>query len=446
LRLTGLDVYKLLPRTNCRKCGVDTCLAFAMQVAAGKMSAEQCPDLPEAERQKISAASEPPVKTVKAGSAQFEVVMGGETVLYRHERSFANAPPVFLNVRSVSGGDTALSVLEKAASYRFTRVGQTYRVEGFRLAVTTPEEAKESLQCAERYQMLPMLHCASADVLLGVEHLVRDVRPIIEMADLSALDEFAAVSRTTGAPIVLRAADLGQAEVLTERARTAGISQILLRVDAHNLSEALSNLVGARCAALRERKKPLGYPLVCFLDGAGHEQMLSAVMMIARYASALVIDDIGAERLLPVLTWRHDLYSDPQRPIQVESKLYEVAEPGDASPIYITTNFSLTYYSVETEVSASRIPAYILPVDTDGTSVLTAWAAGKLTAEKVSSAIKAACSGIPMRERKIVIPGHVAQLASALSSTLSLDVIPGPEEASSIPRFADKTFGRGRSR
>lgn len=443
--LTGLDVYKLLPRTNCKKCGIATCLAFAMQVASGKISVEACPDVAEEVKERLLSQSRPPMKLIHAGRADAAIALGGETVMFRHDKTFVSAPPVFIDVGTSDSPHLAASVACVAA-HKYERVGQAYRVNGFAVGVGHTDGVSTALALGEQHSLLPLLLASEPSILSGMEEHLRKSKPIIGCLGPDATGTVARVAAEAGCVLIVSGDTLESLRANVKQAEAKGAKDLLLRVDAASRPETLANLVGVRRAALLNRDALLGYPTIVFINGTETEQLGTAVAFMARYAGAMVVGNLSRESMLSLLTWRQDLYSDPQRPIQVESRLYEVGDVGPESPLYITTNFSLTYYSVETEVSASRVPAFILPVDTDGTSVLTAWAAGKYGADRISDAIHS--SGAPQRcaSRVAVIPGHVAQLAPALRERSGFQILVGPEEASGIPKFARATFGAGRAR
>jgi acetyl-CoA decarbonylase/synthase complex subunit gamma len=161
---------------------------------------------------------------------------------------------------------------------------------------------------------------------------------------------------------------------------------------------------------------------------------------VAKYAAVVVTDAWEPWQLLPVLTTRQDIYTDPQKPVAVEPRLYSVGQVGKDSPVLVTTNFSLSYYSVEGEVEASRVPAYILAVDTEGTSVLTAWASDKFNAETITKALKKSGLDGQLSHKKLVIPGFVAVLSAGVEDESGWSVEIGPKEAAGLPSYLKKQW------
>ena len=90
MALTGMQIFKLLPKTNCKECGVPTCLAFAMNLASGKAELGSCPYVSEEAQEQLAEASAPPIRPVEIGLGVRKATAGGETVLYRHEKTFFN--------------------------------------------------------------------------------------------------------------------------------------------------------------------------------------------------------------------------------------------------------------------------------------------------------------------------------------------------------------------
>jgi acetyl-CoA decarbonylase/synthase complex subunit gamma len=447
--LTGLDVFKMLPKTNCGDCGTPTCLGFAMQVASGKASYVLCPHLSDDAQGRLMAAAEPPIRRLTMGSGNTQVQAGGETVLFRHEKRFVNQPPVFVDIyeqagRGVNGRIEALAAA--VAGFRYERVGQAYRAEGLVLRPMSTRDARQGLDLAGRLDLIPLFE-AGLDLLQPLrDELGRAgalVGPVVAESDLEA----ALSLDRAGCSVVLRAKGLDEMNALVQASQRRGLARLALEFDCPSHYETLFCLVQARRLALKKALRVFGHPLLARVNApAGGSQsdqvVLRAADLMSHYAGLLVVPLLAAEAMFALLTWRHDLYSDPERPVQVEPTLRRAGEPGRNSPLYITTNFSLTYYSVENEVQASRVPGYILPVDTGGTSVLTAWAAGKFGADHVAEAIRTSGAGDLLDARVAVIPGYVAMMAPALGKLTGWKVLVGPQEASGIPAFARKRFSR----
>ena len=266
-------------------------------------------------------------------------------------------------------------------------------------------------------------------------------RPLICGADGSNYEEMARLAQEHGCPLVVQGDDLDGVAELAKQVESLGCKDLVIDGTAANTSKTVANLVQFRKLALKKRFRPFGYPALAFAtEEDPMAQILQGVSFIAKYAAILVVDAYRKEEVLPLLTWRANLYSDPQKPIQVESKVHEVGDVNADSPVYLTTNFSLTYYSVESEVEASKVPGYILPVNTDGTSVLTAWAAGKYEPEDIAKFIKECGIEEKVNHRNIIIPGQVAVISGRLQEASGWNVLVGPREAAGIPAFVKAHF------
>jgi acetyl-CoA decarbonylase/synthase complex subunit gamma len=251
----------------------------------------------------------------------------------------------------------------------------------------------------------------------------------------------AALAKKYGTPLAVRGAngDLEALATLVEQVTGEGVEDLVLDPGTRGWSDSLSALTRIRRAAIKKNFRPLGYPVITFpgegSDSAEQEAML-ATQFVDRYASLIVMDHFAPAALYSLLTLRQNIYTDPQKPIQVTPGLYEISDPKSDSPLLVTTNFSLTYFSVAGEVEGSGRPAWLLVADSEGMSVLTAWAAGKFDAERIAKAVKATEVMDKISHRSIVIPGLVATISGDLEEELSgWEIRVGPREAIGIPSY-----------
>ena len=436
MALTGLDIYKLLPRTNTGDCGVPTCLAFAMKVASGQASITGCPHLSEQSKQALSAASEPPQRLITLGSGDRAVQIGNETVLFRHEEKFHRKPGIAV---LVNDSDDLPRKAERIKALQFVRVGETIAVNVVALhcASGNAGKLKEAAQALHSALGLPLVLIGkSASELADAARSLAGARPLLwERGGPS--DALLKLAAETKLPIVVEG-DLNTCDATTQKAKSAGVADMMLCPGEVGPAQALEFLTCSRRAALRANHRPLGYPcLVRAWAEDPFQQSLEACHYVSKYAGIVILSVDSPEYVLPVLVMRQDIYIDPQKPVQVEPKLYEVGEPDNKAPLLVTTNFSLTFYSVLGEVEASRVPARVLAVDTEGTSVLTAWAADKFGAEQIKQAMvkTQALEKLDDAYRRPVIPGFVAAISGELEEELGCKVIVGPKEASGIAGF-----------
>ena len=438
MALTGLDIYKQLPKTNCKDCGFPTCLAFAMKMAAGQVSLDKCPHVTDEAKAALESASRPPIQLVVIGTGDNEIKIGNETQLYRHEERFHRPAAVAVKVSDALEEDALAEQAEKIGGLAFERVGTQIKVNLVAVDNESGDAArfeKAAKLAAEKSNLACVLMSATAANLGKAAAALSGQRPLLYISDPAEAEAAAAVAKQNGCPLAVRADGVEALAELTPKIISAGVEEIVLDPGTRGLKATLEALTQIRRLSLKSFR-PLGYPIIAFTaEQDPTMQVVEASTYIAKYAGVLVTDANQPWQLLPVLTTRQDIYVDPQKPVAVEPKLYEVGEVGAESPLLVTTNFSLSYYSVEGEVEASRVPAYILSVDTEGTSVLTAWASDKFNAESITQAIKKSGIEEKVSHRQVVIPGFVAVLSAGVEDESGWTVQIGPKEASGIPGY-----------
>jgi acetyl-CoA decarbonylase/synthase complex subunit gamma len=436
--LTGLDIFKQLPKTNCRDCGQPTCLAFAMKLAQKQASLDQCPHVSEEAKAALSGASAPPIKLVTIGAGERKLEIGNETVLFRHEETFYHATGLVVKVAASLPEEELTARLKAIGEAGFERVGQMLRLDG--AAIEGEGEAfVKAAQAAAQTSTVPLVLMnedpgAMGEALKGCG----DKRPLIYAATGENVAAMAALAKEHSCPLAVRGSDLDSLASLSEEAQAAGASDLVLDSGARTPAQVVANETAIRRAALRKRFRPFGFPTITFTQASdASEEVLQAATYISKYAGIVVLSGLEAWQVLPLITVRQNIYTDPQKPIQIEEGLYQVGTPDENSPVLVTTNFSLTYFTVEGDVEASRVPAWVVVVDTEGTSVLTAWAAEKFTAEIIAKKVQECDVASKVSHRKLIIPGHVAVLSGKLEEELKDEwkVVVGPRESSGIPSF-----------
>ncbi|MEA1927229.1 MAG: acetyl-CoA decarbonylase/synthase complex subunit gamma [Candidatus Auribacterota bacterium] len=438
MALTGLDIYKLLPKTNCKDCGFPTCLAFAMKLAAKQASLDQCPHVSEEAQRELGSASRPPINLVEIGTGEKKIALGNETVLFRHEETFYHETALAILVREDE--EELEEKITRINKLEFERVGQEIGVNLLALKDTSGDPERYSLfveKCAQATGLGLILISDSFSGLEAALEKVGERRPLIYSAHSGNLEKMCGLAKKYSSPLVIRGEGLEETARVAEKAGELGIEDLLLDTSPDNFLTEVTNQIIIRRQALNKQFRPFGYPTIAFTSKGADKmtQALETAVLIAKYAGIIVTELLEPEYILPLLTTRQNIYTDPQKPIQVEPKLYEVGSPDRSSPLIITTNFSLTYFTVEGEIEASRIPAYLLIVDTEGTSVLTAWAADKFNAESISEAMIKAGVEEMLDHKKVILPGYVAVLSGKLEDESGWEVLVGPKEASGIPKF-----------
>ncbi|MGQ9478104.1 MAG: acetyl-CoA decarbonylase/synthase complex subunit gamma [Candidatus Bipolaricaulia bacterium] len=440
-KLTGIDIYKLLPKTNCGDCHFPTCMAFAMQVAAKKVALEQCPHVSAEAKAALGEAQAPPMRTIRIGAGEREFVVGGETVLFRHDEKFYHPTGIAIRVPDNLGDEELAARVEKIDKLRFIRVGQEIGVD--LVAVEHRAGAGDGSRYADvvervkgRTKLPLVLLCPDPQALAPALESAAAGRPLVWAATPENWEEMSALAAKYKIPLAIRALTLEGLAELVERVKGKGVEDLVLDPGGKDLLDNLTKLVLIRRLALEKTFRPLGYPTLVFAGSSSPaEEAAEATAYICKYGSIVVLDGAESWQLLPLLTVRQNIYTDPQVPNAIEAKLYEVGSPTPESPVLVTTNFALTYFTVEGEVENSKVPAYIAVVNTEGLGVLNAYADDKFTAERIIKAVKEYGVMERVRHKRLVIPGLVAVLRMEIQEETGWEVIVGPEDAAGIPSF-----------
>ncbi|RPI88246.1 MAG: acetyl-CoA decarbonylase/synthase complex subunit gamma [Chloroflexi bacterium] len=434
MALTGIQIYKLLPQTNCKDCGFPTCLAFAMKLAAKQVELASCPHVSEASKAQLAESSAPPVRLISLKADGHEVKSGNEVVLYRHEKTFYNRPGIFVKFTDNLGPAQLKSLVTPADAYKVSYVGIDLEVDGFAVESVSndPDCFAGVVKTIRETTKKPLiLMSKNPDVIAAGLKVLPGERPLIYGADSSNWEALANLAKESGANISVSAPTLEELADLTEKVKSKGVEDIVLDPNGKSLGENLVRSTQIRRLALKKNFRALGFPIISF-----PENTAGAVQNIAKYGGFIVLDQFTPETVYPLLVLRQNIYTDPQKPIQVQPGIYDINNPTPESPVLVTTNFSITYFSVANEVEGSGLPAWLLVADAEGMSVLTAWAAGKFDAERIAKSVKGFNVADKVSKKRIVLPGHVAVLSGELEAELpDWEIRVGPREAVDLPAF-----------
>ncbi len=444
MALTGLDIYKLLPKTNCKKCGRPTCLAFAMQMAQKKASLDECPDVSEEAKNALGAAAAPPIKLVTIGAGDDPLKIGEENVLFRHDEKFYNPGGVAVSISDNQSEEELSANIEKANALTFHRVGTEISIDLIALKNESGDKDKFS-KAAQKLgpgtKLGIVLVSDSAEAMGAALEHVAEKKPLVYGANGNNYEPMAKLAKEKGCPLGVFASSLEELADLTEKVKALGVNDIVIDYKGNGVKDILQGLTKIRRLALKKNFRALGFPTITFMDnGDPYQEIIHASTFMAKYVGIVVLSSYEPWQVMPLLTVRENIYTDPQKPVQVKSQLYEVGQVNENSPVMFTTNFSLTYYTVEGEVESSRIPSYILAVDTEGTSVLTAYSGDKLNEKVVGKALTQSGAQEKVKHKKLIIPGLVAVMSEKIKEETGWDVLVGPKEASGLPSFL-KTSG-----
>jgi acetyl-CoA decarbonylase/synthase complex subunit gamma len=442
MALTGIQIFKLLPKTNCKECGVPTCLAFAMNLASGKAELDSCPYVSEEARNQLSEASAPPIRPVAVGKGVRARTVGGETVQYRHEKTFFNAPLLGALVASdIAAGDLAAK-LKGWNALQYERVGLNLRPELVALKDVNGDAAafaQAAKTIAETSEFNLVLMSDQVAVLKAGAEACGFKRPLLYGATAANAEACGALAKEMDLPLAVKAASVEEAVALTAKLGAMGLKDLVIDSGAREIKAAFEDQVALRRAALKDLNRAAGFPTIVFpCEMAGNLDMetLIAGMFIAKYGAIVILSDFSGESVFPLLLERLNVYTDPQRPMVVTQGIYPINNPDAKSPVLVTTNFALTYFIVSGEVEASKVPAWLLIKDSEGLSVLTAWAAGKFAGDEVGAFVKKSGIAEKVEHKELIIPGYAAAIAGDMEEELpGWTITVGPREAAHIPGF-----------
>lgn len=434
---TAMEIYKLLPKKNCGECKFPTCLAFAMQLANQKVALEACPYISPDAKAALEESGAPPIRLVTFGWAGEPAKIGDETQLFRHDKTFYHPTVLGVVADDAEGLQRMKAKLSEARNTHFERVGQIIRIDALavRHSTGTPEDFLEAVKHAAGMTCPVVLMTEDPKLIAEAAALCAPGRPLLYRATPANIDEMVGVAKSFGCPLVVGgAADLGQLAELSERAKKAGVVDLVLEPGWSTAADMLQAFTLIRRAAIKNRFRPFGYPTIAVL-GSSVEDQMRAALGVMKYSSVVLMEEMPPVFAYPLMTLRQNIFTDPQVPIQVKPGLYTVGEPNERSPVLFTTNFSLTYFTVRADIEKSKVPVWLLVVDTDGQSVMTAFAAGKLTPEGVAALIESEKVKEKSTRNELVIPGMVSRMSGKLNELTGMKIVVGPRESSGLPKM-----------
>ncbi len=442
MALTGIQIFKLLPKTNCKECGVPTCLAFAMNLASGKAELDSCPYVSDEAREQLAEASAPPIRPVVLGAGVRKATVGGETVLYRHEKTFYNQTTLAALVTSDTAAADVTAKLKAWNALQYERVGLNLRPELVALKDTGGDAAAFGALAkliAETSEFNLILMSENADVMKAGVDACAFKRPLIYAATDGNVDAYGELAKANDLPLAVKANSVEALVPLTTKLTEMGLKDLVLDAGSRDVRQSMEDMIAIRRAALKDLKREVGFPTITFpCEMASNLDMetLIAGQFIAKYGSIVVLSDFVGESLFPLLLERLNIFTDPQRPMTVTEGIFEINNPDENSPVMVTTNFALTYFIVSGEIEASKVPAWLLIKDAEGLSVLTAWAAGKFAGDDVGMFVKKSGIADKIKHQELIIPGYAAAIAGDVEEELpGWTITVGPREAAHIPGF-----------
>ena len=442
MALKGLDIFKLSPKKNCKECGCPTCMAFSMKVAQGAVDIAACPYFAPEALAKLSAATEPPMKTIKVGAGDAELSLGGETVLFRHEKTFVSRTRYAMSLYTCMDDETVAQKLEDIKKVDYERIGERMFVEMVYVNYSADgkQDYVELVKKAAETGRILILDCKDAEIAKAALEVCKDGKPILNGADASNYEAMNAVATAAGVVLGVSGADLSEIHDTVEKLEGLGNKNLVIDVTGADVKETFKNAVQIRKAAIKDGDRTFGYPSIVNLHkiaaGDLHKQAALLSLFTMKYGSVIVAEHIGYAEALPLYGLRQNLFTDPQKPMKVEPGVYPLNGADENSVCLTTVDFALTYFLVSGELERSGVPVNLIINDAGGLSVLTSWAAGKFSSSSIAKFFQEQDIEGKIKSRKLIIPGKVAVLKGELEAKMpGWEIIIAPNEAVQLVKF-----------
>ena len=461
--LSPIDVYKLLPRTNCKECGEDNCMAFAAKVVNREVSIDKCAPLLKKENEKaykqLQDMLKPPVREVIVGVGEKAVKIGGKLVMYRHEFAYFNPTATAIDVTDEMPENEILNRVKKTENFSFDYIGQSLKLNMIAVRSTSndADKFKAAVKKVADNTNLPVILCSlNPSVVEAGLMAAPKARPLLYAATEDNWKEMAELALMYNCPLTASAPNNPKLlKSLVKTLQNYGVQDLVLdpgTFSGEGLADTLNNFTMIRRAACKRGDELCGFPLmgvpmVTWMnkeqvpeESAKWQEAYTAAMLITRFADVMIVHNTDGWALLPLVTLRQNIYTDPRKPVAVDPGLKTYGTPDEKSPVLFTTNFALTYYTVASDIENAKLNGYLLVVDTEGIAVDSAVAGRKLTAEKVAEAIKASGVESKVKHRRLIIPGKAARLSGEIEELSGWQVLVGPRDSSEIPKFLQEKW------
>ena len=442
MALKALDIFKLTPKKNCKECGFPTCMAFSMKVAGGAVEVSKCPHMSDEAIQKLSDATAPPMKTLKVGAGENEYTLGGETVLFRHEKTLVSKNRYAIAFCDCMTEEEVASKIANINKVEYERIGEVMKAE---FACVTYNSNKENFlniikKLKAETKVAFILNVDDAEVAKEAVAELKGLNPVVLGATKDNYEAMLEVVKGDNLALGLKADNLEDLYATVELVQKAGYKELILDVTGESIKDTYVNAVQVRRIALKEQDRTFGYPSIVFVNelanGDDNMEVALSSAFTVKYGSIIVIDDISYAKALPLYALRQNLFTDPQKPMRVETKVYPINNPDENSPVLVTVDFALTYFVVTGELERSKVPCWLVIPDAGGYSVLTSWAAGKFGGSVIGNFVKECGIADMTKNRDLIIPGKVAVIKSDVQDNLpDWNVIVGTAEAMELPKF-----------
>lgn len=461
--LSPIDIYKLLPKTNCKECGEENCMAFATKIVNREAEIDQCLPLLKEENSKaynqLKEMLKPPVKQVTIGIGDNAVKIGGKLVMYRHEFTYFNPTAIAIDITDEMSEEEIINRINKTKNWNYEYIGYTLKLDMIAVRSTSnnPDKFKSTIKKVIQNTKLPLILCSlDPNVIEAGLMAAPKNRSLIYSATTENWKSMAELALMYNSPLVVSAPNnLGMLLSLAKTLLTYGIGDLILDPGTftnEGLADTLNNFTMLRRAATKNGEELAGFPLIGIPMVAWNEkgstadelikwrEAYMASSLIIRFADIIIMHGLDGWSLLPTAVLRQNIYTDPRKPVAVDSGLKEFGSPDENSPVFFTTNFALTYYTVASDIENSKINAYLIIVDTEGSAVDSGVAGRKLTAETVAEAIKETKIETKVKHKKIIIPGKASRISGEIEELSGWKVQVGPRDSSEIPKYLQEKW------
>ncbi|WP_042276933.1 acetyl-CoA decarbonylase/synthase complex subunit gamma [[Clostridium] dakarense] len=443
MALKALDIFKLTPKKNCKDCGFPTCMAFSMKVASGAIEVSKCPHMSDDAIAQLSEATAPLMKGLKIGTGAAEYEVGAETVLFRHEKTLVNRNRFAVDFCECMTDEEIDAKINNIRNVNYIRIGEEMKVE---MALLEYFENKDGfLKLINKVkdsglELAYIINCEDPAVAKEAVEILKDKKPVLYGANKDNYKEMIEVVKGDKLPLGVKASSLEELYSTVESVQKAGYKELILDVTGDSIKDTFTNAVQVRRIALKEQDRTFGYPSIVFAnklsDKNPNMEVALSSMFTIKYGSIIVLDDINYSKALPLFALRQNIFTDPQRPMRVETKIYPINNPDENSPVLVTVDFALTYFIIAGEIERSKVPTWLVIPDAGGYSVLTAWAAGKFGGNSIAKFINECGVADKTKNRDLIIPGKVAVLKGDIEDSLpGWNVVIGTEESMELPKF-----------
>ena len=442
MAVKGLDIFKLSPKTNCKECGSPTCMAFCMKVAQGALPIDKCPHMSEEAKALLSEATAPLMKTIPFGAGDNAHKLGGETVLFRHEKTLVSRNLFAVPVCTCMDDAAVEAKLADMKKVDYERIGEREYVEVVMVQGKAGEADRLTALCkaAVAADRAVIIDCEDVDTVKPAVEAIKDAKPILNGANKDNWEAMNEVAKAAGVVLGVKGASVEELYDTVAALEKAGNKNLVIDVTGKDAKETLANAVIVRRTALKDQNRTFGYPSIVNLakvaSGDLHMQTALAAMFTVKYGSIIVMDHVSMAEALPLYGLRQNIYTDPQKPMKVAPGIYPMNGATPDDPCMLTVDFALTYFLVSGEIERSKVPVNLLITDASGMSVLTAWAAGKFSSSTVKKFFDEFDLANKINNRTLIIPGKVAVMKGEIQDKLpEWNVVVGTREAVEIVKF-----------